>query len=430
MPMPGGVGGMGPPVQATPLQMIAQGIVGLSSLTGHPAPEFMQKIAGQPVEMQMEAYKAYIGAQANQLTEKYKKEIEVASAGTISYLQSQGTLPAKLSEMTHEQDLRLRNEMLTQHGLVRGPDGNWKIDPTYLDAAARKAATIATATTTATNAANYGPTYPMGGGPLPGATPPLPGTTPPPAPSTTPLPGTAPTEATKGTASPYGMLPPLSEERLPRSKVESDAAVPLWNNRVDAWTAAIGPAQVAEQRMMTIADAFKSIQSGKWAEQKANIIGSLEAIGIHVDPNNTLAQVQMVLHENVLSTLPMLKAATRNPTQTEFTTTREMREGPNIQPEANLQMLAEDIAMMRQTQNLPAAFHASGWQNSLQFESAFLGRNKLAPMVKDIKDEIGQLRGMKGWVPPGMPEGTKPGEGTIQGKPYYVLPDGSRSWGP
>jgi hypothetical protein len=134
-PMPGGMGA----ATATPLQMIAQGIAGISSLTGHPAPQFMQDIAAQPVQMQMERYKAWVGAQANMMTEQYKKQIEITAAGTISYLQSQGQLPADLTKMTNEQNLKLRNEMVVQHGLVQGPDGNWKLDPAWLDAQGRKA---------------------------------------------------------------------------------------------------------------------------------------------------------------------------------------------------------------------------------------------------------------------------------------------------
>jgi hypothetical protein len=46
-------------------------------------------------------------------------------------LQSQGTLPADLTKMNAEQNLKLRNEMAIR-GLVQGPDGNWKIMPEYL----------------------------------------------------------------------------------------------------------------------------------------------------------------------------------------------------------------------------------------------------------------------------------------------------------
>jgi hypothetical protein len=402
-PMPEG---MGPTIQPTPQQQIAQGIVGISSLIGKPAPDFLQKMASQPIEMQMERYKAWVGAQANMMTEQYKKQIEVTAAGTISWLQSQGALPADLTKMTNEQDLRLRNEM-AMRGLTKGPSGNYdQINPAWLEVKGQEAA----ATAAGTNRANLAPTYPMGGGP---PAPAAPG-------------GPAANEPAKGTPSPYGMLPPLSEQKMPASKVEADAAVPKWTERVDAWTNGIQPAQQAELRLTTIAQAFKSIQTGTWAEQKADLTAALAAIGIHLDPNtvNDPAKVQVALHENILTTLPLLKAATPRPSQTEFAVTKENREGPNIQPEANLQMLAEDIALVRQAQNLPNAFHASGWQNAQQFESAYLSRNNLIQAAEAVKKEIGPPGGMPGAVPPGLPPGSTPTGRIYNGKPVYKTPDG------
>jgi hypothetical protein len=121
-----------PAVPPTPQQQIAQGVAGLMALSGHPAPPWIDDLAKMPAQMAMEQYKAWVGGQANMMTEQYKKQIEVAAAGTISYLQSQGQLPADLTKMTNEQNLKLRNEMATR-GLMQGPDGNWKIMPEYLD---------------------------------------------------------------------------------------------------------------------------------------------------------------------------------------------------------------------------------------------------------------------------------------------------------
>jgi hypothetical protein len=131
-----------PAVQPTPQQQIAQGVAGLMALSGHPAPPWIDDLAKMPAQMAMEQYKAWVGGQANMMTEQYKKQIEVAAAGTISYLQSQGQLPADLTKMTTEQNLKLRNEMATR-GLVQGPDGNWKIMPEYLDLQGRIAASQA-----------------------------------------------------------------------------------------------------------------------------------------------------------------------------------------------------------------------------------------------------------------------------------------------
>ena len=136
-PMPGGMSTVSP----TPQQQIAQGIAGISSLLGKPAPDFIQDLAKMPTQMAMEKYKAFVGAQANMMTEQYKKQIEVAAAGTISYLQSQGALPADITKLTTEQDLRLRNEMLNDHGLVRTADGKgWQFDPQWLASKGQEAA--------------------------------------------------------------------------------------------------------------------------------------------------------------------------------------------------------------------------------------------------------------------------------------------------
>ena len=100
-----------PAVQPTPQQQIAQGVAGLMALSGHPAPPWIDDLAKMPAQMAMEQYKAWVGGQANMMTEQYKKQIEVATAGTISYLQKQGELPADLTRMTNEQNLKLRNEL-------------------------------------------------------------------------------------------------------------------------------------------------------------------------------------------------------------------------------------------------------------------------------------------------------------------------------
>jgi hypothetical protein len=244
----------------------------------------------------------------------------------------------------------------------------------------------------------------------------------------------APAAATLPRVSPYGVIPPLSEQNLPASAKEAESAIPLWQTHVAEWTKGIQPAQQAEQRLLTIGQAFKSIQTGTWATEGANLAGALKAIGINL-PANALtnpAAAQLALHENILTTLPLLKAATPRPSQTEFVTTSENREHPNVQPEANLQMLSEDIALMRQAQSLPAAYNISGWQNPLSFETAYLSRNKLAPLVDQVKQEIGPLKGMPGFqqqapIPSQYPAGTSQ-IGTSNGRPVYQLPNGQKVW--
>jgi hypothetical protein len=95
----------------------------------------------------------------------------------------------------------------------------------------------------------------------------------------------APAAATLPRVSPYGVIPPLSEQNLPASAKEAESAIPLWQTHVAEWTKGIQPAQQAEQRLLTIGQAFKSIQTGTWATEGANLAGALKAIGINLPAN-------------------------------------------------------------------------------------------------------------------------------------------------
>ena len=122
-----------PAVQPTPQQQIAQGVAGLMALSGHPAPPWIDDLAKMPAQMAMEQYKAWVGGQANMMTEQYKKQIEVAAAGTISYLQSQGQLPADLTKMTNEQNLKLRNELAIRGMQINPTTGRPEFTPDWIE---------------------------------------------------------------------------------------------------------------------------------------------------------------------------------------------------------------------------------------------------------------------------------------------------------
>jgi hypothetical protein len=210
----------------------------------------------------------------------------------------------------------------------------------------------------------------------------------------------------------------LSEERLTASAKQAEGAVSLWNNRVDDWTKGIQPAQQAEQRLMTIAQAFQAIKTGAWTTQGAALTAALASVGIHLDPNtvNNPAQVQLALHENILTTLPILKAATARPTQTEFVTTSENREHPNIQPEANLQM-RRGHRPDAQSPNLPAA-STPRWQ-SFAVRVGLSARNKLPRRLMPSK-RAGAAQGYAWVTPPGSVScrrGRAPREGHTTRRP-------------
>jgi hypothetical protein len=276
------------------------------------------------------------------------------------------------------------------------------------------------AVTSATNAANFGGLLP--GGALPGAAgPAAPGSAAPQAaatgaPSTPPpisLPGVAPgtpvplsVAANNMTARIYHpvdtgrgtVIPPLNQQVIPGSAKELEAAIPAWQTKQTEWNASIAPAQAAQQRLNSIANAFKMIQSGAWQTDKAAFDSTMKSLGLpttFTDPG----QVEIALHSNYAQTLLNLKAETSRFTQSEFRVLSEKSEHPNLQPEANLEMLSQDMATLARGQQLAQDWNTAqplGWKNSLSFETAWTQANPLSNMVQWQRQNIGPLKGMAG----------------------------------
>jgi hypothetical protein len=202
------------------------------------------------------------------------------------------------------------------------------------------------------------------------------------------------------------LIPPPTPTSQPnfRSPAEAERAMAKWGDTTAKWTEAVEPAAQAEQRLHTIAEALKVVQSGKFTEQKANLAATFESLGIPAKWLTDPAQAQLALHENAVGTLARLKSYTSRFTQQEFKTITSVSENPNLTPEANQQMLAEDMATLRRAQALPidwAQAHSLGWSNPESFEAAYNNTNPLGPLVEKIKKEIGPLKGMPGAAPQG-----------------------------
>lgn len=197
-----------------------------------------------------------------------------------------------------------------------------------------------------------------------------------------------------------GVIPPITAQSMPGSPKELEPYVTkIWPETVDGWTNAVEPARSAEQRLMTMADAFKAVQTGTWTTEKADINARLKSLGLGPIFSNDPAEVEKALHENILTTLPLLKAATPRPSQIEFMSVSENREHPNLQPAANLRMLSEDIAMVRQAQQLPLAWSLAkaqnpNWHNPQDFANAWYASNPIGPAVDAVKQQIGPFAGM------------------------------------
>jgi Transglycosylase SLT domain len=199
-------------------------------------------------------------------------------------------------------------------------------------------------------------------------------------------------------------LPPISQQFMPQSPAELEHSIPAWQGKTDAWNEAIAPARQAEMRLGTIAEAFKMTEPGAFSTQKAELAAALKSLGI--DPTLVTQTkpdaVQEALHDNMLTTLPLLKAATPRPSQIEFMSVSENREHPNLQPAANLRMLGEDMALVRQAQQLPADWNMAqqqGWRNPQSFETAWSNLNPLDKAREKAQQDIGPLKGMNGTKP-------------------------------
>ena len=241
------------------------------------------------------------------------------------------------------------------------------------------------------------------------------------------------------------LVPPLTDQApLPKSPAEAKPRVEAWQKTQEGWHSGLQPGYQAEQRLNTIAQTFKTMQTGYGAEQKAQVASLLKSIGVNL-PETILAdpaKVETAIHENYVETLQQLKATTPRFTQMEFRALSENKEHPNLQPAANLQMLSEDIGQLRQARDLPRDFveaQQHGWRDPQSFEQAWLRQNPLKGYVDKVRGEIGPLKGMTGnetGSQPGFPGGNATGptaprisskaeyDNLAKGTPY-MAPDGS-----
>jgi hypothetical protein len=199
-------------------------------------------------------------------------------------------------------------------------------------------------------------------------------------------------------------LPPVAAQApLPKSPAELKPAIEAWQKTTNDWNASLAPGYQAEQRLNSIAKAFKTFESGSFATERGNVAAALKSAGLDNLSQLVLkgdpAQVQLALHENYLETIQQLKAASQRWTQMEFKAISANREHPNIQPAANLQMLSEDIGTLRQGRDLTNDFNLgrrNGWRDPHSFQAEWLKENPLSEYVDRTKKEIGPLKGMEG----------------------------------
>lgn len=166
----------------------------------------------------------------------------------------------------------------------------------------------------------------------------------------------------------------------------------------------------AEQRLNTVADAFKKIQSGGLTTQKAEIANTLQGLGIDPSKYNLddPTSVYNVLHEQGINTLQQLKTMTAGAgsriTNSEFVRIGDYMNNPNLPPATNLQLLGEAIGAVHYNKGMIEDWNKSGGLGNRladgytmrpnDFERKWQLDHKMGDFVDAVKKDIGPLKGM------------------------------------
>ena len=205
------------------------------------------------------------------------------------------------------------------------------------------------------------------------------------------------------------VIPPSSKAPpLPASPEYLSAATPGALKTSQEMTDAISPAQQALQRLNVVQQALQQTQSGAWMTDKAGFLAGLKSAGIPLPPGQdaNLTNVQTVLHQTVVDTLNTLKATQPRFAQAEFKLLQSNSENPNLQPGANLEMLANDKGVLQRNIQMAQDWQTAqspqggGWSpiQPQAFQTAWNSapQNALSNFVDSQKQSIGPLKGMPG----------------------------------
>jgi len=213
------------------------------------------------------------------------------------------------------------------------------------------------------------------------------------------------------------VIPPLSEAApIPRGEIYLKDRIPQWTKAEDDMYDALPSGTIAEQRALAISDALKATQSGAWAQEKADIAAKLKAVGAPV-PTSILgdpAAVQEALKNNFQSTLNQIRAFSSRPAAIEVQLASKNFANPDLQPEANLQIIGETVGTLRwerQMANDWGKAKEQGWVDPQDFQRAWAKANPIQGFIDQAQKEIGPLKGM---APVHAPSGkTMPAVGTV-----------------
>lgn len=204
----------------------------------------------------------------------------------------------------------------------------------------------------------------------------------------------------------------------PPQALSGNARFAAGPSAADAATQAAGEATVktwfdnlqanvqAEQRFMAMGDALKSIQSGAWTQQKADISRQLLAAGFDANTVNGLLQAppdqaQIIIKNNFGAALNSMKGITNRVTQNEIFAASKNLANPSLEPAANAAILAQGVGIARYNQALAndwLAAKQAGWTDPLQYQRWWMAQpqNSMQAFVDRAAKDVGPLKGQPG----------------------------------
>jgi hypothetical protein len=431
-----------PAPQPTPGQAAAMGIAGISALIGKPAPEWIQQMAAMPGQQAMEVFKSWLGVQTSAMNTRDAKQVEMAAAPYIAAASAAAKLPYTFvragESLPTAFDANGKPTAWTQAPgeptMVDGPL-NAQGQPTkrYWIPATRQLIDLgasgpsAAQTSAGTESGKYAPAS------VPGA----PQTS---VPNFKPIPNAPPPD--QKIQSPRGTFIPGTDRQTLPTNYPDYAAVQTGDDGWNSWKHDMVTAQTmggqAEAQIGMIIQAAKANEMGSGTEARANL-GNFLISNLHVDPkwvNENLAnvgEVQKMLYAQARDTLTTLAAVNKRFTGGEFKITSQTGTSPEQLNAANLPILAQDLAKVRQIQGVAENWgqaqrttYADGskWTNPQDFVSSWYEMNPLAKLQAQTMQQIGPLKGMS--QVPGVPEGATSTGRTIGGWPEFQMPDGRK----
>lgn len=168
----------------------------------------------------------------------------------------------------------------------------------------------------------------------------------------------------------------------------------------------VQPTLIGIQRMTAIADALKQFKSGWGAEHMATVNAVFKRLGM--DPINSVApdQFQIVLKNNFQAAVSQMQKYSSNPAAVSLSQAIDNFANGDLQPEANLAILAQGIGTSKWQLDATKAMQDAklgGTQDPNAFFLDWADKHPMQGYIDQATKDIGPLKGMEGAGPQGAP---------------------------